>query len=199
LARGCKRPKHRLLCPVDLLAYLEIVFIDKSAETPPLMAVKERGLNLLTECALKDNFQPLRADLNRLNYGLYVAEFLNRITALEDPNPELFRLALKTLRQLASPDASDSSTALFAFETQALKILGYVPHPQGRALLFQRMKTNISGIEGIAKLFETLAHSKLPDLNRLKINAPMHKGLRRFLDYYIASITGEELRTAKLL
>ena len=135
LARGIKRPKHRLLNPPDLFSYSEVIFIDKSPQ----------GMNLLTEITVKENFQSLRINLSRLRMAFYIARFLNELTEPEEANPELFNLAVRTVRQLDAvepePDkvkkgrkiinnsCSDmEKMIIFAFEAQALKYLGYMPN-----------------------------------------------------------------------
>lgn len=136
LARGIKRPKHRLLNPPDLFSRSEIIFIKKS----PL------GMNLLTEITVRDNFPALRSELERLRLAFYVTRFLDQLTEPEESNPELFELALGTLQgldaarvkpgKLRKPgkisvnSCSDAEKMIiFAFEAQALKYLGYMPHP----------------------------------------------------------------------
>ncbi|MBI5779290.1 MAG: DNA repair protein RecO [Planctomycetes bacterium] len=137
LARGIKRPKHRLLNPPDIFSYSEIIFISKSPQ----------GLNLLTEITVRDNFPLLRINLARLRMAFYVARFLDELTEPDEPNPPLFNLALRTLQQLASVrpvsarikkarKITDNSCSdmekmiIFAFEAQALKFLGYMPNTQ---------------------------------------------------------------------
>src|SRR3989339_2273397 len=80
LARGIKRPKHRLLNPPDLFSYSEIIFINKSPQ----------GMNLLTEITVRENFQSLRINLSRLRMAFYIARFLNELTEPEESSPELF-------------------------------------------------------------------------------------------------------------
>ncbi|MFH1227828.1 MAG: DNA repair protein RecO [Planctomycetota bacterium] len=120
LSRGNKRPKHHQLEPVDLLTHSEIVFIDK---TP-------KGLHLLTEYTVKNEFPRLRNRLERLYQGLYLAEFLNELTPPGDPNQALFNLALGTINKIQdAPDNKSGSIweAIFYFEANSLKQLGFMP------------------------------------------------------------------------
>ena len=138
LARGIKRPKHRLLNPPDLFSHSEIIFINKSPQ----------GTNLLTEITVKNDFPSLRVNLARLRMAFYIARFLDELTEPEEPNPELFDLTLRTVRQLdaaepvaakvkktrkiATNSCSDTEKMIiFAFEAQALKYLGYMPNTLG--------------------------------------------------------------------
>jgi len=104
LARGIKRPKHRLLNPPDLFSHSEIIFINKSPQ----------GMNLLTEITVKDDFPSLRINLARLRMAFYIARFLNELTEPEESNPELFNLVLRTVRQLDAVDPVRDSTPMLA-------------------------------------------------------------------------------------
>jgi len=121
LARGIQRQKKRYLNPPDLFSHNEIVFLDKSPQ----------GMSLLTEITTKDNFPYLRLNLERLNRAFYIAEFLIELTEPAEPNRELFDLVLKTIRQLSSSlnnSIDKEEVAIFSFEAQALKYLGYMPN-----------------------------------------------------------------------
>jgi DNA repair protein RecO (recombination protein O) len=121
LGRGIKRQKHRCLNPPDLFSHNEIIFIDRSP----------RGINLLTEITIKDNFPYLRLTLERLNRAFYIAEFLIELTEQAEPNRELFDLVLKTINQLSSSlnnSIDKEEIAIFSFEALALKYLGYMPN-----------------------------------------------------------------------
>ncbi|MFA5793741.1 MAG: DNA repair protein RecO [Candidatus Brocadiia bacterium] len=229
LARGNKRPKHNKLEPVDLLAHSEIVFIDK---TP-------KGLHLLTEYTLKNEFPRLRNRLERLYKGLYLAEFLNELTPPGDSNQVLFNLALKTISKIHDlPDdkATDRWEAIFYFEANSLKQLGFIPRlvPNGFEKDFQcGLCDNRIGEKRILKFSSryggilcdncSLAHETVKvtpgilktvlwyagivqdetdnyqNRNNLKVPHKMIYGLRSFLNYYIASITGKELKMNRWL
>ncbi|MFH0888006.1 MAG: DNA repair protein RecO [Planctomycetota bacterium] len=121
LARGVYRAKHRTLSPPDLFSYNEIVFLERFPQ----------GINLLTEITIKDNFPYLRLDLERLNRAFYIAEFLIELTEPAESNRELFDLVLKTIRQLSfslNNSRDKEEIAIFSFEAQALKYLGYMPN-----------------------------------------------------------------------
>jgi DNA repair protein RecO (recombination protein O) len=135
LARGIKRPKHRLLNPPDLFSHSEVIFIKKS----PL------GVNLLTEITVRDNFPLLRSNLARLRMAFYITRFLSQLTEPEEANNDLFDLSLRSIQALeaARPEtpkpmkrgkiinnscSNAEKMIIFAFEAQALKYLGYMPH-----------------------------------------------------------------------
>lgn len=117
-ARGIKRQKNRYLSPPDLFSHNEIVFLERSPE----------GVNLLTEIIIKDNFPSLRLSLERMRRAFYLAEFLDELTDPGEPNRELFDLSLKTIRRLSMAEPGQEEKAIFSFEAQALKYLGYMPN-----------------------------------------------------------------------
>jgi len=222
LARGIKRPKHRLLNPPDLFSYSEVIFIDKSPQ----------GMNLLTEITVKENFQSLRINLSRLRMAFYIARFLNELTEPEESSPELFNLALRTIRLLdaVEPELNKvkkgrkittnscsgmEKMIIFAFEAQALKYLGYMPHtlscPVCKKTLAKSRKVTFSFYNGsilcpgcrarqswpddlievsvgVMKLVDVLSNPFLPDLGRLKITRSMQAELRYFINKYITYI-----------
>lgn len=117
LAKGAKRLKGPFDAALDLLSNCRIVFIRKSPG----------ALNLLTQASLSSRFAPVSGSLNSLYGGYYLAELLAAMTEEEDPEPLLFDLAIKTLGELADPEA-DLPNAIVAFEIGMLQIIGLFPN-----------------------------------------------------------------------
>ena len=122
LAKGGRRLKSNFDIAFDLLNVCNVVFLRKA----------HGGLDLLTEAQTAERFPALRQDLKALYAGYYIAELLADGTQDYDPHPELFDVALETLRnlgtqpltQVGSPDAFDS---IISFELVWLRELGYSP------------------------------------------------------------------------
>lgn len=122
LAKGGRRLKSNFDIAFDLLNVCNIVFLRKA----------HGGLDLLTEAQVAERFPALRQDLHALYAGYYIAELLADGTQDYDPHPELFDVALETLRglgtrpltRLGTPDAFDS---VISFELVWLRELGYSP------------------------------------------------------------------------
>ncbi|MEK7449591.1 MAG: DNA repair protein RecO [Planctomycetota bacterium] len=235
IAKGSKRKNKKFDGPIDLLSYHHIVFLNKPSQP----------IKILMEYELLDSFMPLRTSLDLLTRGIYVADFLNQMTALEDKNTVLFDLALETMKQLSEiqtgrPAPISSGPApvfpgnelmdlvLFAFETRALKSLGYMPYTRscarcnkqitpsgpantvtsnqvvfsaraGGAVCRKCHRTDnhvITTNPGVLSLYYNLSTGQTSDLSRLKISLFMNQNLREILNYYIASILGEPLKTA---
>ncbi len=111
LAKGAKRTRTFLSCAVDLLGRLKIKLWAKP------------GADLLSFSGgeVLDGWLVLRRSEERLNAGYFVAEFLRLLTAAE-ANPELYDLAVATLRALDRGAAVE--TALACFLGRAFPLLG---------------------------------------------------------------------------
>lgn len=118
LAKGAKRLKGPFDAALDLLSNCRIVFIRKSG-----------ALNLLTQASLVSRFVPVPASLNSLYGGYYLAELLSSLTEEEDPEPRIFDLAIKTLKELADAKA-DLGATIVGFEVSLLQLIGLFPNLQ---------------------------------------------------------------------
>ena len=116
VAKGARRPKSPFEVALDLLSYCRVVFIAKSSDS----------LDILTEAKLEQRFRIGGKDLMRLYAGYYVAELLDRLTDKGDKQPELFELALETLRNLADLEF-DLRAIVLRFELQSLRLVGHLP------------------------------------------------------------------------
>src|SRR5579871_5786346 len=67
LAKGGRRLKSSFDVAFDLLSVCQVVFLRKASE----------GLDLLTEARLEERFPALRANLQSLYTGYYIAELLS--------------------------------------------------------------------------------------------------------------------------
>ena len=112
VAKGARRAKSPFEVALDLLSYCRVVFIAKSSDS----------LDILTGAKLEQRFRIGARDLMRLYAGYYVAELLDRLTDKGDKQPELFELALETLRNLADLEF-DLRAIVLRFELQSLAAL----------------------------------------------------------------------------
>ncbi len=142
LAKGGRRLKSNFDIAFDLLNVCNIVFLRKA----------HGGLDLLTEAQVAERFPALRQDLHALYAGYYIAELLADGTQDYDPHPELFDVALETLREMGSvasggreppgqanrgayaprspdhaPRSPDAFDSVISFELVWLRELGYSP------------------------------------------------------------------------
>jgi DNA repair protein RecO (recombination protein O) len=115
LAKGARRPKSPFESALDLLSVCRIVFLHKSSD----------ALDLLTEAKLERRFKAARKDLSRLYAGYYVAELLDALTDADDPHPDLFETADRTLAALDGE--AELAPLVLRFELVALRVLGHLP------------------------------------------------------------------------
>ena len=116
LAKGGRRLRSNFESALDLLTVCKIVFIRKDTA----------GLDLLTEAQVAERFPRLRKNLAALYAGYYIAELLADGTQDYDPHPDLFDVALRTLRDLDG-NANQVGEQVAAFELVWLDELGYRP------------------------------------------------------------------------
>ena len=115
LAKGARRAKSAFENALDVLAVSRVVFLRKSTD----------GMDLLTEAKLERRFHASTRDLRRLYSAYYVVELLSALTDEHDPQPELFRMALRTLVEL--DEDGDVRACVLRFELAVLASLGQVP------------------------------------------------------------------------
>lgn len=115
LAKGSKRAERKYRGSIDLLSYLEIVFVQREGVS----------LHLLTEWTPLRDFSVFRKDIERFYAACHVVELVNELTEEGDKNEPLFDLILDTFRSLSQ--TKDLEVALRAFELQTLRLLGYLP------------------------------------------------------------------------
>ncbi|MFQ5731946.1 MAG: DNA repair protein RecO [Planctomycetaceae bacterium] len=115
IAKGGRRLKGPFDAALDLLAHSHIVFLRKSSG----------GLDILTEAQLISRFTPNPKRIKTLYGGYYVAELLNHFIEEHDPYPDLFDVAVRTLRDLSSDRRMD--VVLLRFELNTLRQLGHLP------------------------------------------------------------------------
>jgi len=115
IAKGSKRKKSAFLAPFELLSQYDLIRIEKRPGT----------LDILTKAERVRSFTKLRADYPRYVAACYAAEFVDEFSPEGQPIDGLFEQLVHVLERLeAGVPAPD---ALFSFEAQALRSLGYLP------------------------------------------------------------------------
>jgi DNA repair protein RecO (recombination protein O) len=114
IAKGAKRLKGPFDSALDLLAESRIVFLRKSS-----------ALDILTEAKLVTRFRPNPANIGTFYAGCYIAELLAGLTEDNDPFPQLFDSAKRTLAELQESD--DYQLPVLRFEIVMLREIGQLP------------------------------------------------------------------------
>jgi len=90
LAKGARRPKSPFEGALDLLSRCRVMILAKQSD----------ALDLLTEAKLDRRFRAASKSLTHLYAGYYVAELLDGLTELGEPQPALFDAATTTIAEL---------------------------------------------------------------------------------------------------
>jgi DNA repair protein RecO (recombination protein O) len=116
IAKGVRRPKSRKRGHVEVFNLIKF------------QAIVGRGLDLIMEAEVIDDFAQVRKSLKKISLAYYLAEVIGRITHEGEPNQELFNLMLGTLNKLKS--AKQLRKLRLNFVTEVLTTLGYWPKAQ---------------------------------------------------------------------
>lgn len=113
LAKGVRRPKSRKRGHIEVFNFVRF------------QSTEGRGINLMTEAEVIDDFKEIRRSLKRISLAYYLMEVTGRITHEGEPNVELFNLILETLTMLKK--ATELRKLRLNFVNRALVILGFWP------------------------------------------------------------------------
>lgn len=212
LAKGAKRKSSKLIGHVDLLSHGEIVFVSRQGR---------EHLSILTEANADESFPRIRTDLRRYYAACHAAELVHRMTAQDDPNPELFDRLLELLRRLNQK--KDPLVALITFEGHMLTLAGFMPQLEGCVSCGKKIRTKTVAFSaarggvicpdcspgepylierlsvGALSLFDALARGKLTKIERINLSPQAAKQIRTFLNLYESHVLGRDLDTARHL
>lgn len=200
IVRGVRGPRGQ--CgggALEIFSLDEIVFYER----------KRSDIFTISQCDLVNYFNPIRESLEKLSYAMYMAELIDSVTSLADPNDDAFELLLNSLKLLEA-DASPKRVARI-FEIKLLHLLGLMPSMElcagcaakidiparfsiARGGLICKECFKAEGearsiLPGTAKFIEYVLSSPFDRASRVKVAMPVGKELesilRRFLDYHI--------------
>jgi DNA repair protein RecO (recombination protein O) len=120
VAKGARKTSSRLAGHIELFTHATL-----------LLAVG-RSLDIVTQSAIRQGFDAIRVDLERISAAYYVAEVIDRLTEDGAEDRRVFALLIETLRALDTSDAID--LVLRSYELHVLDRLGYRPQLQECAM-----------------------------------------------------------------
>src|SRR3990172_550490 len=174
------------------------------------MLAHGQNLDVLTGAQTLDSFLPLRDDLQRTSWALYVIELIDQFTADNQENFPLYRLLIETLHRLC--DAPDGELVLRYFELQLLRLAGYKPQLQRCTVCREKLTPITNGFSPEAggmlcpscispkrpirrlspnalKVLRFLQNADYTDAMRLRLNKSLHGevagALREYIRYYL--------------
>ena len=113
LAKGIRRPKSKKRGHVEVFNKIKF------------QAVSGRGLDLITEAEVIEDFSEIRSSLRRISLAYYLMEVIGRITHEGEEKTEVYDLLLETLQKLKT--AKMLKKLRLQFVTNLLIQLGYWP------------------------------------------------------------------------
>lgn len=114
VARGCKRPKSKLMAVAQPFVYAEFeLFSNKDKYS-------------VNNAEIKESFYPLRSDLDSLTVATNLAALISGGSPPGEPNERLFSLLYYTVSFLAYSDCGAVDLSLCAL-LRYLNVLGYCP------------------------------------------------------------------------
>jgi DNA repair protein RecO (recombination protein O) len=116
LVKGIKTEPAKFASTLQPFSYNEIIFYRK----------KNSSLHLISQCDLRDNFEPLRQNVFTVGIVSFMMELLAALMPQEDRNEEAFNLALNSLEELKLNNHPDKILTIFKIKILALS--GFQPH-----------------------------------------------------------------------
>ncbi len=113
-ARGALRKSSRITAATQQLTYSEMTLFEN------------RGRLTVNEASVREGFDGLRTDMEKLALGAYFAECIEAFSFEEQPEPELLQLGLNCLYAL-SRDLYSQEKIKAAFEVRLMCLSGYTP------------------------------------------------------------------------
>jgi len=118
IAKGTRRPKSRKRGHIEIFNRVKF------------QAVTGRGLDIITEAEVIDDFKDIRKSLKKISLAYYFMEVIGRITHEGEGNTGVYDLLLESLEKLKS--AKLLKKLRLEFLNSLLILLGY--WPQGKSL-----------------------------------------------------------------
>jgi DNA repair protein RecO (recombination protein O) len=208
VVKGVRRTKSRMAGHVEPLTHANF------------QLAKGKSLDIVTQVETIEPFQALRDDLERMSRALYACELLDKFTETHEPNFELYRLLLDTLRRLETRD--DYEIAVRFYEMAMLDAMGYRPELEECVICRTRLKaetnywtaagggvvcascrTDETAVRPISanavKLLRLLLHGRFSDAARVTIDAGLSAELERALLEYVRWVLERDVRSTAFI
>jgi DNA repair protein RecO (recombination protein O) len=197
--KGARGPKASIGGNPQVFSLNRVVFYER----------KRGNLNSISQCDLKDFFDPIRNDLERTVYADYFLELVDSVMMEGDTNGDVYDLLFSSLRLLSRPVSAKRVARIF--EIKLMDTAGFLPELKecvvcGRpvehdakfslrlgALLCDRCVSKDSGAmkvsRGTINFIERVRVSPFDMVARIKVSQDvgreLEQFLRRFVDYHL--------------
>lgn len=197
MAKGAFRPKSKLMSSTQPFVYSEFEL------------KKGRNWYYIDEASIIDSFYPIRENVERMVYGCYMLELVNKSVPEEEKNELAFKLLEKSLYVLSNLD-DGFLKFIIAFELKYISFIGYRPNLDecaecGKEVL-DRVRFSIAkgGLicsecnyldnrsifidSEIYKAMITLMYIKLEDISKVEIDKNLLIKVQNILEMYILHV-----------
>jgi DNA repair protein RecO (recombination protein O) len=206
MARGAKKSKSRFTAVSQLFTYGYFLYQIGS------------GMGSLQQGDLMNSFRPIREDLTKTAYAVYLAELLDRLTEDKEPNGYLFDMLLHALKWMEEGKDPDIITRLF--EMKMLYVAGCRPEfhacmncgavdaaffvsIQEGGLICKSCHRDDSSLlavsPGTVKILRLLTHIHMPQLGNVRVKPETKQQLRHVLYAFLDDCTGLYLKSRRFL
>lgn len=170
---------------------------------------KRSNFNSISQCDLKDFFEPIRRDLERTVYANYFSELINTVTIEGDANSDIYQLLYNSLRLLSGQVSAKRVARIF--EIKLMEMSGFLPeftkcancseeiHQDAKfslrsgGSLCRKCESGDNGAINLSKgtinFIERVRRSPFEMVSRIKVSSDVGKELenflRKFVDYHI--------------
>lgn len=208
MAQGAYRPKSKLLASTQPFSYNEFQFS------------KGKNFYYINQVDIIDTFYNIRNQMERIVFGFFLLELLDKSIVEEEKNEKIFSLLIKGLSILSTMD-KDYLKFIISYELKYISFLGYRPEisrcvncnsksskmsfskTQGGLLCnncdyLEKEKTSMtrSEIDAMNKLLYT----SLDNLDEQQINKSILSRIQDLImDYILYNIDIREFKSLKLL
>ncbi len=198
IAKGCRKPKSRLLAVCEMFTVSE------------LLLYKGKSFYHISQGDLMQSFFNIRNDLVRLTYATYFAELAEAVSDEEIPSDKLFVLLAKCLYYLSEGEVMPGILNL-AYELKLMDISGFRPSITRCAScgetqeVFNRFHIEEGGVvcdqcnlvlansfkisPGTMEFLKLLYSTEISRLNRVKIDntifSQMEKIIKAFIENHL--------------
>jgi DNA repair protein RecO (recombination protein O) len=209
LLKGIRTEPQKFASTLEPFSLNDIIFYRK----------RNSSLHLLSQCDIKDNFSPLRQSVFKVSVASMMMELLDVVMPPEDPNPEIFDLALACLKEMETNNNTEK--ILTIFKIKLLKFSGFKPHfdscvccedkisgqaefslSLGGLLCPACIKKDIAARQIFRGTVATIMHIEKNELKNsfnLGLNPQIKKELDLVLNSFINFHLGKELKAQKVL
>lgn len=130
MARGAYRPKSMIIANTQPFSYNEY------------QLYKGKNFFYLNQGDILDSFYSIREKIERVTYGYYMLELIDKSIPDEQENEKIFKLLTKGLSVLSTLN-DEYLKFIVAYELKFISFLGYKPHLDKCVICGSSMKNNI--------------------------------------------------------